>query len=126
MLVEELKFSKEHEWVKVEGDTATIGISQHAQEELGDIVYVELPKVGTSLNAMGEFGVVESVKSVSTLYSPVAGEVSAVNDILSQSPETVNKDPYKDGWMIKVKMKNPADLNPLMDNKSYQAFIQKA
>lgn len=126
MLVEELKFSKEHEWVKVEGDTATIGISQHAQEELGDIVYVELPKVGTQLNAMGEFGVVESVKSVSTLFSPVSGEVSAVNDALSQNPETVNKDPYKEGWMIKVKMKNPADLNPLMDSSSYQSFISKA
>lgn len=126
MLVEELKFSKEHEWVKVEEDIATIGISQHAQEELGDIVYVELPKVGAQLNTMGEFGVVESVKSVSTLYSPVSGEVSAVNEALSQSPETVNKDPYNAGWMIKVKMKNPADLAALMDSQSYQSFIKKA
>jgi glycine cleavage system H protein len=125
MYPKELKYSKEHEWVKVNGDTAIVGISHHAQDALGDIVYTELPKVGTKLNAMQEFGVVESVKTVSTLYSPVAGEVTEINSALSSKPEVVNSDPYKEGWMIKIKMSNPADLNALLSAEQYQTLITK-
>jgi glycine cleavage system H protein len=121
---ENLKYSKEHEWVKVDGQAATIGITSHAQDELGDIVYVELPKVGTKYPAMKEFGVVESVKTVSTLYCPVSGEVTGVNSKLSSTPEVVNKDPYGEGWMIKVKMSSPSDLDKLLSASEYEALIK--
>ncbi len=121
----ELKYSKEHEWVKAEGPNATIGITSHAQSELGDIVYVELPKVGAKLKAMQEFGVVESVKTVSTLYCPVSGEVIAVNQEISAKPEIVNDDPHGKGWMIKVKMADPSDLNKLLSASDYEALIKK-
>jgi len=120
-----LRYSKEHEWVKAEGNTATIGITDHAQHELGDIVYVELPKVGTKFNQMQEFGVVESVKTVSTLYCPVPGEVIQVNTNLSSKPEIVNSDPHGEGWMIKVKMSNPADMDKLLSASDYEALIKK-
>lgn len=121
----ELKYSKEHEWVKAEGSTAVIGITSHAQSELGDIVYVELPKVGAKLNAMQEFGVVESVKTVSTLYCPVSGEVAAVNADLSSKPEMINDDPHGKGWMIKVKMANHSEMDKLLSALDYEALIKK-
>ncbi|MFC1560198.1 glycine cleavage system protein GcvH [Candidatus Margulisiibacteriota bacterium] len=123
MYPDELKYSKEHEWIKADGDTATIGITFHAQNELGDIVYVELPKVGAKFSATGEFGVVESVKTVSTLYSPVGGEVTEVNELLAKSPETVNKDPYGAAWMIKMKMDNPDEVNKLLSVGDYKKLI---
>ena len=117
---EDLKYSKEHEWVKVDGKTATIGISFHAQDALGDVVYVELPPVGKELKAMDEFGVVESVKSVSSLYCPVSGKVIEVNSALNDAPQAVNEDPYGKGWIIKVEMLNPADVNNLLSATDYE------
>lgn len=125
MYPEELKYSKEHEWVKVEGGTAIIGITHHAQDQLGDIVYVELPKVGAKLKAMQEFGVVESVKTVSNLYSPVSGEVVEVNATLNTKPEIINADPYEKGWIIKVKMANPAEVNKLFSVNEYKVLLNK-
>ncbi|HTY13008.1 MAG TPA: glycine cleavage system protein GcvH [Candidatus Omnitrophota bacterium] len=121
---EGLYYSKEHEWAKVDGETAVIGISWHAQDALGDVVYVELPAVGTELKAMQEFGVVESVKTVSTLFSPVSGKVMEINAELAKHPEAVNESPYGNGWMIKVKMSNPGDLKGLMNSKDYQASFK--
>jgi glycine cleavage system H protein len=121
-----LKYSKEHEWVKADGSIATIGITSHAQSELGDIVYVELPKVGTKYNAMQEFGVVESVKTVSTLYCPVSGEVIEVNSGLSSKPEVINADPHGAGWMIKIKMSNTADMDKLLSAADYQKLVGKS
>jgi glycine cleavage system H protein len=120
-----LKYSKEHEWVKVDGPVATIGITSHAQSELGDIVYVELPKVGAKFNPMKEFGVVESVKTVSTLYCPVSGEVTEVNSSLSSKPEVVNSDPYGQGWMIKIRMANSSELDKLLSAAEYEALLKK-
>ena len=121
----ELKYSKEHEWVKVSGDTATIGITHHAQDSLGDIVFVELPKVGAKLKQMDEFGVVESVKTVSSLYCPVSGEVAEINEDLSKKPETINSDPYGKGWIVKVKMASPSDLNNLLSSEDYESQLGK-
>jgi glycine cleavage system H protein len=120
-----LKYSKEHEWIKVDGGIATIGITSHAQSELGDIVYVEFPKIGAKFSAMKEFGVVESVKTVSTLYCPVSGEVTEINSILSSKPEVVNADPYGHGWLIKVKLSDPSDLEKLLSSKEYEALLKK-
>jgi glycine cleavage system H protein len=120
-----LKYSKEHEWVKADGNIATIGITAHAQNELGDIVYVELPKVGAKFNTMQEFGVVESVKTVSTLYCPVAGEVTEVNANITAKPETINTDPHGQGWMLKLKMANLSDLDKLLSSSDYEALIKK-
>jgi glycine cleavage system H protein len=116
----ELLYSKSHEWVRIQGDEATIGITDHAQEALNDIVYVELPKVGQSFAQEQEFGVVESVKSVSDLYMPVAGEVTAVNGALEDSPETLNDDPYGAGWLIKVRLKDPAQAKALLSAAAYE------
>ena len=121
----ELKYSKEHEWVKTDGSIATIGITTHAQNELGDIVYVETPKVGVKLGAMQEFGVVESVKTVSTLYCPVSGEVTEVNTNLSSKPETINDDPYGNGWIIKLRMSQPSEAGKLLSASEYEALIKK-
>ena len=123
MYPEDLKYTKEHEWVKVEGYLATVGITFHAQDELGDVVFVELPKVGTEVKTAGEFGVVESVKTVSTLYSPVSGTVEEVNSDLEASPDAVNQDPYGKGWMIKVKMSSPNEASSLLSSKDYQELI---
>ena len=124
MYPENLKYSKEHEWVRIEGKQATLGITFHAQDQLGDIVYVELPEVGRGFSAREEFGVVESVKSVSSLYCPVAGKVAEVNSTLSTKPELVNQDPYGEGWLIKVEMSNPADLNSLLSAEDYRKLIE--
>ena len=115
----DLLYSKSHEWVRVQGDEATIGITDHAQDALNDIVYVELPDVGDVFALEEEFGVVESVKSVSDLYMPVAGTVTAVNKDLDESPETLNEDPYGKGWLIKVKLADPADTKRLLSAEAY-------
>ena len=118
-----LKYTKDHEWVRVEGNVAVIGITDFAQGELGDIVYVEIETVGEDLKAEEIFGTVEAVKTVSDLFMPVAGKVLEVNTNLEGNPESVNKDPYGDGWMIKVEMANPADAAGLMDAAAYKGLI---
>ena len=122
---ENLLYSKEHEWVLVEGDNALVGITWHAQDALGDVVFVELPAVGSEFKQMEEFGVVESVKTVSNLYCPVSGKVMEVNQELTKHPETINEDPQGKGWIIKVKMSNPEDLKKLLRNNEYEALIEK-
>ena len=118
-----LHYSKDHEWVRVEGDTAVIGITDHAQEELGDVVYVELPEAGRVLAADDVFGTVESVKAVSELYSPVSGEVVAVNDTLTGNEATINESPYENAWMIRVRLKDPTEVSSLLDADGYKAEI---
>ena len=120
---EGLKYSKEHEWVLVEGKTATIGITEYDQEELGDIVYVELPEIGEKIVKDDPFGAVESVKAVSDVYAPVSGNVLEVNDVLPDNPETINDDPYGDGWMIRVNLTDPDDLKDLMDADEYAEYV---
>jgi glycine cleavage system H protein len=120
---EGLKYSKEHEWVRMEGDTAVIGITDFAQGELGDIIYVDIESIGEILSANEIFGTVEAVKTVSDLFMPVGGEILELNPLLADAPELVNTDPYGDGWMIKVKISNAADLDALMDAAGYQAAI---
>ena len=122
---EGLKFSKEHEWVLVEGKIATIGITEYAQEELGDVVYVELPEVGEKTIKDDPFGAVESVKAVSDIYVPVSGAVVEVNDALPDSPETINEDPYGDGWMVKVEISDPDDLKDLMSADEYAEYVEQ-
>jgi glycine cleavage system H protein len=117
------RYTKEHEWVRFEGDLATVGITDYAQHELGDVVYVELPKPGTKLNAGESLGTVESVKAISDIYAPVSGEVAEVNSGLTETPETINKDPHGKGWLIKLRLANPAELSKLMNAASYEAFI---
>jgi glycine cleavage system H protein len=121
-----LKYTKEHEWIKVEGNVGTIGITAFAQDQLGDVVFVEVPAVGRVLKAHEQFGVVESVKTVSDLYSPVNGKVVEVNGALEATPELVNSDPYGDGWMLKIELANPADVDGLLDAAAYEAFIKEA
>jgi len=119
----DLRYDKEHEWVRVEGDVATVGISDFAQDQLGEVVYVDLPAVGDTVTAGETFGEVESVKSVSELFSPVSGEVVKVNDELDGAPETVNEDAYGAGWMIEIKLADPSELDGLMGADEYQDFI---
>lgn len=119
----DLRYTKSHEWMKIEGDTATVGITDHAQEELGDIVYIELPEVGRVLSADDPFGTVESVKAVSELYAPVSGEVIAVNDVLVGGEAVINDSPYESGWIIKVRLKDPAEAESLLDADAYQAEL---
>jgi len=121
---ESLHYSKDHEWVRVEGDLAVIGITDHAQEQLGDVVYVELPKPGESFAANESFGSVESVKAVSEIFTPVSGEVAEVNESLNDEPEKVNKDPYTDGWMIKMKMKSSGEVDSLLTAAEYEDFTK--
>lgn len=117
------RYTDEHEWVRVEGDIATVGITDYAQHELGDVVYVELPKVGVKLNAGQSLGTVESVKAVSDIYAPVSGEVTEVNSSLADSPETINNDPHGKAWLIKLKLANAAEVSKLMNASAYEAFI---
>ena len=121
---EDLHYSKDHEWVRVDGDIATIGITDYAQNSLGDVVYVELPKVGEEFAANESFGSVESVKAVSELFTPVSGEVTGVNDAFTDEPEKVNKDPYGEGWMIKIKMKSPGEVDSLLTAAEYEDFTK--
>ncbi len=125
MYPSELKYDREHEWVRVEGDEAVIGISHFAQDQLGEVVYVDLPSAGDSVAAGETFGEIESVKSVSELYSPINGEVVAVNDALSDTPETVNEDPYGEGWMIRVKMADPSQVDDMISAEEYEAFVNE-
>ena len=123
MYPENFRYTKEHEWVLVEGDTGTIGITDHAQEELGDIVYVDLPKVGAQLEQGKSLGSVESVKAVSDVYSPVSGEVTEVNALLADSPEKLNEDPHGAAWLVKLKLSTPGEAENLMTAADYQAYI---
>ncbi len=120
-----LRYSKEHEWVKVEGEVVLIGITDFAQAELGDVVYVELPEVGAEIEAHNTFGVVESVKAVSDLYAPVSGVITEVNNALEDEPELVNSGPYEEGWMIRVELKDESELNDLLDADSYRSVIEE-
>lgn len=119
----DLKYASSHEWIRVEGDTGTIGITDHAQEELTDIVYVEVPKIGTAFEAGGICAVVESVKAASDIYSPVSGEVLEVNEALASNPSLVNTSPYDEGWLFKIRLSNPSQLEALQSPSDYQAQI---
>ena len=119
----DLKYTNDHEWLRVEGDSATMGISVYAQEQLGDIVYVELPKVGRKVKAAEQIAVVESVKAASEVYAPVSGEVVAVNAKLADDPTLVNSAPTGDGWFVKLKIADPAELAGLMDETAYKTFV---
>ena len=118
-----LRYTKDHEWIKLEGNIATIGITEFAQRELGDIVYVEVEKVGKDLNAGEVFGTVEAVKTVSDLYMPVSGVITELNPALANEPELVNSDPYGKGWMIKMTVTNPSDVESLLDSAAYEAVV---
>ena len=120
---ENFRYTKEHEWVSAEGDTGTIGITLHAQSELGDIVYVDLPKVGTTVETGQSFGSVESVKAVSDIYSPVSGEVIEINALLADAPEKLNEDPHGVAWLVKIKLADAAQVSTLLDAAAYQAYI---
>jgi glycine cleavage system H protein len=119
----ELLYTKEHEWIRVDGDVATVGITAYAAGELGDVVFVELPAVGAQTKQMEPFGTIEAVKAVSDLFAPVSGQVVEVNEALSDKPEVVNSDPYGEGWMIKIKMADKSELNNLLSPEAYQAQI---
>ncbi|WP_031499235.1 glycine cleavage system protein GcvH [Bryobacter aggregatus] len=123
MYPENYSYTKEHEWVLVDGDTGTIGITDHAQSELGDIVYVDLPKVGTAIAQHTTFGSVESVKAVSDIYSPVSGEIIAINESLSTAPEKLNSDPHGDAWLVKVKLKDLSEIPGLMSAADYKKYV---
>ena len=122
---QDLKYTKEHEWVKVDGDTVTVGITDYAQDSLGDVVYVELPSEDASVTRNEPFGVVESVKAVSDLYSPVSGSVTEVNDAIIDSPEVINEDPYGDAWMLKIELAGQEELDDLLSADEYQEFIEE-
>jgi len=117
------RYTKDHEWIKVDGSTGTIGITDYAQNELGDVVFVELPKVGARVEAGKSFGTVESVKAVSELFCPVSGEVAEINSLLADKPEKINQDPHGAAWLIRVKLSNPNEIASLMDAKAYEAYI---
>lgn len=121
----DLRYTKEHEWVRMEGNVATIGITDHAQDSLGDIVYLELPSDGAVVTKDETFGVVESVKAVSDLYSPISGTVIEINDALVDSPEVINGDPYGDAWMLKVDMNSPAEIKDLLTADEYKKYVEE-
>ena len=125
MTPEDSRYAKSHEYIHVEGGVGTIGITDYAQKELGDVVFVELPQVGAELDQGDELGSIESVKAVSELFSPVSGEVVEVNEALAEKPELVNTDPYGDGWMIRIKLKTPDEVDELMDAEEYEEYIEK-
>ncbi|MEP6706600.1 MAG: glycine cleavage system protein GcvH [Pyrinomonadaceae bacterium] len=121
---EDLHYSKDHEWIRVEGNVGVVGITDHAQDALGDVVYVELPKAGDEFAAHESFGSVESVKAVSEIFTPVSGEITEANDSLQDEPEKVNQDPYGAGWMIKIKMKSPGEVDSLLTAAEYEDFTK--
>lgn len=122
MVPTDLRYTKDHEWIRVEGDEATVGITAYAADSLGDIVFVELPDAGRTFEQSASFGVVESVKAVSDLYAPVSGEVVALNDELGSRPEVVNSDPYGAGWMVRIRVADPAQLDELLDAAAYETL----
>lgn len=122
MYPENFRYTKEHEWVRVDGDTGTVGITDHAQSEVGDIVYVDLPKAGTRVEQGKSLGSVESVKAVSDIYSPITGEVVEVNAALADAPEKLNQDPHGDGWLVKIRLANPAEVGALMSAADYEKY----
>ncbi len=121
---EDVRYSESHEWVKADGDTARIGITDYAQDQLGDIVFVELPDVGESFEKGAEFGTVESVKAVSELYLPVSGEIVAINGALEDAPERINNTPFSDGWMIEIRLEDPSELDTLLDKDAYLSTLK--
>src|SRR5215467_11984435 len=123
MYPEHFRYTKEHEWVDAQGDTAVVGITDHAQSELGDIVYVDLPKIGARVQAGKSLGSVESVKAVSDIYSPVSGEVTAINELLATAPEKLNSDPHGEAWLVKVRMSAASEVSALMSAADYQAYV---
>ena len=124
MYPDDLRYTKDHEWVRLKGDRGVVGITHYAQKQLGDVVYLELPEVGRKLKVQETFGTVESVKAVSELFSPVAGEVVEANAALVQAPEKINSDPYGDAWMVAIKLSDPAAVKSLMDAAAYKAFVE--
>lgn len=125
MYPDDLKYTKTHEWARIEDGVATLGITDHAQSELGDVVFAELPQIGTKIKSGDVFGTVESVKTVSDLITPVSGEVVKVNEALPDTPELINDSPYSSGWLISVKMDNPSDVENLMTAQDYESYIQE-
>ena len=123
MYPDNFRYTKEHEWVLAEGDIGTVGITDHAQRELGDIVYVDLPKVGTSIEAGKSLGSVESVKAVSDIYSPVSGEVTEINLSLADAPEKLNEDPHGAAWLVKIRLRAPAEIQSLMSSSEYESYV---
>jgi glycine cleavage system H protein len=123
MYPKDYRYTKEHEWVSVAGDVATVGITSHAQDQLGDVVFVELPQTGAKLHAGQTFGTVESVKAVSDIYSPISGDVVEVNEALIDAPEKINEDPHGDGWLVKAKVADKAELDALMSAEDYQQYV---
>lgn len=123
---ENLRYSKDHEWLAVEGDTATIGITDYAQHSLGDVVYIDMPRVGDKFATHEAFGSVESVKAVSEIFVPVAGEITDVNNGLNDTPEAVNGDPYEGGWMVRIKMENPGEADALMSSAEYEEYLAES
>ncbi len=123
MYPDNFRYTKEHEWVLVEGDSATIGITDHAQQELGDIVYVDLPKVAARIEQGKSLGSVESVKAVSDVYAPLSGEVTEINQVLADAPETLNSDPHGAGWLVKIRLSDPGETKDLMSSADYEAHI---
>jgi glycine cleavage system H protein len=126
MVPADLRYTKEHEWVRAAGDEATVGITDFAAEQLGDVVFVELPAVGRTLDQFAAFGVVESVKAVSDLFAPVSGEVVAANDQLTAKPELLNSDPYGEGWIVRVRLADPTQVDALLDSSGYEALTAEA
>ena len=122
---ENVKYTKDHEWIRIDGGSGWIGITDYAQSELGDVVYIEMPAIGTTIEQGKSFGTIEAVKAVSDLFAPVTGEITEVNTAIKDHPEQVNKDPYGQGWIAKVKVADPAQLSALLDSKAYQALIGK-
>ena len=125
MIPSDCLYTKEHEWLKVEGDQATVGITDHAQSELGDIVYVELPDVGDTFSSGEEFGSVESTKAVAEIFMPITGEILEVNEALDEGPDLVNTSPHQKGWLVKIRIEDESELDDLMDAKAYQAFVDQ-
>lgn len=121
----DLLYTKQHEWIAIDGDVATVGITDYAQQELGDIVYVELPEVGQSFEAEDAFGSVESVKAVSNIYMPMSGKVIAVNEDLADAPEIVNQDPYGEGWLVKIKLADPSQADDLLSAEEYEQYLEE-
>lgn len=117
------RYTREHEWLRLDGDTATVGITHHAQDQLGDVVFVELPEVGAKLQAEGAFGAVESVKAVSDIYSPLSGDVTEVNETLIDAPEKINEDPHGDGWLIRVTVFDRSEIDKLMTSEQYAEYV---